>query len=682
MHHDETSAAAPAHGRLLETDARREALARLTEGLGLRAPFLLVTGEPGVGKTALMRDAITRWGEHAAVAFVANAAMTRTEFVEHVLRRFGVDPPADASKPQLLDRVEKFVAEAEGRGQVPVIVIDDAHELPDELLGELRLLANASVLTNRPLEIALVGLPVLDDRLAEPALQPVRQRISVRCQVPSFTQHETRRYLSEIVGATQPEGPEFLPRKTCREIFKRTSGIPRAIDTLVAEAMRRARASRSRVITPELAADVASDLRMGGAPASAEAPPSARVSSATVVPASRPQVAESAPMPKSAASAPVTKPIPASAAPPNRPSPTQEALRRGSGSAAPAGRAPNAPPVAAETPRASEPAKASRTEPANETRAASKGDSSGPPMPADPPAEPAVVDTPATADHSDPRVGEWIGRFIKPDEPRFGELLMVAIPSKLDAGRASESAMDPKVESKTAPRVLRPETRAWEDDDRLASPDAFEDFTGTHGIAWETDDPTMRELPPLMRSNPGVRREPKKRTIWHRPAMPRSVPIAGGLVAVVFVAALVMLPRGHRTVGPPAPTDTTGAVANASSDGKRTTSARAGNASKKATAPTPTTADAEKAPEERYSLDVGMYLNPDRAEAERDRIVEATGLRGWLVRGTRDGADMYHVIVGSYRTRERAQQSAEQLLERGMVFEALVVPLPAKNQRR
>ena len=79
---------------------------------------------------------------------------------------------------------------------------------------------------------------------------------------------------------------------------------------------------------------------------------------------------------------------------------------------------------------------------------------------------------------------------------------------------------------------------------------------------------------------------------------------------------------------------------------------------------------------------MGSYLNEERAQEERDRIVADTGLKGWVISGLHDGADSYTVVLGIYRTEERAQISAGSLLERSVVSEASVIPLPPRRLRK
>ncbi len=227
-----------------------EALRRLDDGLGAREPFLLVTGDPGTGKSALANEAIARWGARATAAYVAFPSLTATELLEEILRRFGVEPPEGAGQRKLVACLESALAEIAGRGQVAIIVVDDAHHLSPELLEELRLLVSAAQQARRPLEVLLVGLPALEATLDDPALVSVRQRVSVRAKLDPLSAVETRRYIRHRASPAGDDRSNPFPRKTCAEIATLSRGVPRQINALAAEALRLARASGRSLVEP------------------------------------------------------------------------------------------------------------------------------------------------------------------------------------------------------------------------------------------------------------------------------------------------------------------------------------------------------------------------------------------------------------------------------------------------
>ena len=243
---------APALSRqfFLQTQGGGEALRRLDDGLGTREPFLLITGDPGTGKSALANEAIARWGSRVTAAYLAFPPHTDTELLEGVLRCLGAVPPDDAGRAKLVACFDGALAEIAGRGQVAIIVMDDAHHLSKELLEELRLLVNAAQQSRRPLEILLVGLPALDTTLDDPALAALRQRVSARAKLEPLSAGETRRYIRHRVSAAGDETSDLFPRRTCAEVAALSRGVPRQINLLAAEALRLARASGRPTVEP------------------------------------------------------------------------------------------------------------------------------------------------------------------------------------------------------------------------------------------------------------------------------------------------------------------------------------------------------------------------------------------------------------------------------------------------
>jgi len=361
----------PAFSRqsFLETAGAADALRRLEAGLGAREPFLLLTGEPGTGKTTLVHEAIARWEGRVAVAPLAYPALTGAELLEEIVRRFGGEVPDGASRPKLVACLEGALARIAGQGQVAMVVVDDAQKLSAELLEELRLLAGAAQQAGRSLEVLLAGLPALEALLEDPALDALRQRVSVRARLEPLPAGETRRYLRHRVDAAGGDGAALFPRKSCNEVVGLTLGVPRRINALASEALRLAREAGAEAVSPE-------HVRAAAASLWGEA-------AARVVP-TRDEEDESEKV------SPASAPAPA-------PSPGKEAKRglAGERPAAPKATAPPAPTAAAPPPRVA----------------------AGPPAAAQPPraAAPAPLDDADVAPrpaptHHDPN--EWVARFI------------------------------------------------------------------------------------------------------------------------------------------------------------------------------------------------------------------------------------------------------------------------------
>jgi len=651
------------------TNARTEALARLGERFGRREPFVLVTGESGSGKTLLVAEAAAAWEKRGVVARVCNPALSPAELLEEVTRRFGAEPPPGASKPQLIACLEALLTKTGDAGKVAVLVVDDAHELSIELLSELRAMANIASQAGRAFEIVLVGLPEIETTLADPALASLKQRVSVHCRTRPFTLKETKRYLQQTVSTSGADGPRTFPADTCKAVFGCSGGIPRAVTVLAAAALDHARAGKSDVVTEAHVKAVAANTGV------AETPRQSRPEPKAAPVAAKPSAKAPKEEPKTEAA-----PAPAKAAATESPAPAKAESEV---------RATSVPDDVAEAPPSDAPSPASEAVASSDVTPVADEPSDA--------AEPVVSESgeaehpfkalmPRTVTSTDPRVSEWVARFIAEDEPRFGTRLQMAVLGEVEAMVVTKRARG----ARTASATEAPGYAA----DAEADPE-FDDVPDVHPR-------TARRHPAHPRPGHGARSSDGAR-------------LAGIAVVTVVLAALaviVLLPRmrGDATTATAAHTPTTPAVADSATTDEGTTGSEEATPQPKETkrpaetapkrepvarpqatesraAPAAVATAGETAPAtppppiENIALDVGSYINPERAEEERTRLAAESGLQAWIVEGEEYGATTYKVVLGIFSSRERAQRSAAMLLERGAVSQALVIPLPPRSKR-
>lgn len=253
----------------ISTPGHDEVLATLYYGVRQHKGFIVVTGEVGTGKTLLLRCLLQLLEESNDIAYsyVFNTHMDTDNFLRYMISDFGL-PTKDMSKSDLLLTFTDFLTERGARNLTTALIIDEAHDLSEELLEEIRLLSNIETSNNKLLQILLIGQPELDAKLDSMGLRQLKQRISLRSHLSQLTREETARYIEQrlqIAGADAERDPIF-PSETIEAVYHYSRGVPRLINTLCENALISAYARKMPSISPEIIDHVARDFRLENSP--------------------------------------------------------------------------------------------------------------------------------------------------------------------------------------------------------------------------------------------------------------------------------------------------------------------------------------------------------------------------------------------------------------------------------
>jgi general secretion pathway protein A len=239
----------------------QEVLSCLQYGVAARKGFVVMTGEVGTGKTTLLNSVLNSFeGQRISTAFVFNPRLDVLDFLEFVLADFGI-PHATRTKSAMLLQLNRWLIERFRNGELCAIVIDDAQNLSWELLEEIRLLTNLEATSEKLLQIVLSGQPELEEKLRNPIVRQLRQRISLWCKTRPLTGEETIAYIArrlEVAGASQPV---FLPEAT-QLVHRYSKGIPRLINLICEHALVSAYVEEIKPVPARIVESVSAELEL------------------------------------------------------------------------------------------------------------------------------------------------------------------------------------------------------------------------------------------------------------------------------------------------------------------------------------------------------------------------------------------------------------------------------------
>jgi general secretion pathway protein A len=241
------------------TPSYNELLASLYYGIEMAKGLIVLTGEVGTGKSTALRWIIRRLDSSVLAAYIVNPHLSIEEFYHHLTGMLGIKEWSN--KTDLLSEMARLLEERHRRGLRTVLIVDEAHELSDDVLEEIRLLLNFESDNAKHLQIILTGQPELTETLRRPNLRQLKQRIALRCVMPALQSvNEVRRYITErlfIAGSTQPN--IFSPYAV-DYIFQCSEGIPRLINNLCDNSMIAAYAAGDQIIGRRTVESVAENL--------------------------------------------------------------------------------------------------------------------------------------------------------------------------------------------------------------------------------------------------------------------------------------------------------------------------------------------------------------------------------------------------------------------------------------
>jgi general secretion pathway protein A len=232
----------------------------LRSAMRRREGIIVLTGEPGTGKTTLCRSVLDALDRKTFCTFVPDPFVSREDLLKMLLIDFGVMSVEDlksgrlqsASRPELSYPLYDFLKSLVPLQAYAVLIIDEAQNLTPQLLEEIRILADLEG-PQKLLQLVLVGQPELHDKLKDSALRQVDHRVSVRCSLVALDEQAVPEYLAHrlTVAGAGADRPQFVP-DAMTLLFQSTKGNPRLLNLIADKCLHRAYVARTWVISADI----------------------------------------------------------------------------------------------------------------------------------------------------------------------------------------------------------------------------------------------------------------------------------------------------------------------------------------------------------------------------------------------------------------------------------------------
>jgi type II secretory pathway predicted ATPase ExeA/outer membrane protein OmpA-like peptidoglycan-associated protein len=244
---------------LFFSQTHREALASLINGVDWGFGFQVLVAQPGMGKTTLLLNLLSRFQDKAHTAFLFQPQISPTELLQSLLSELGVNSQATSIRT-LCEDLNLFLLGAANANKRVVIILDEAQNLDFTSLEMLRQLSNFETSDSKLMNVILAGQPQLLKNLSAPEQQQLQQRISAIGRLSPLSVDDTSLYIVHRLNTAGQGGQTLFPASVIHDIWQNSQGIPRNINRLCLNAMLLAFTERVKQISNSILREAIRDL--------------------------------------------------------------------------------------------------------------------------------------------------------------------------------------------------------------------------------------------------------------------------------------------------------------------------------------------------------------------------------------------------------------------------------------
>jgi general secretion pathway protein A len=246
-----------------------EAFATLRYGIEAKKGFIVITGEVGTGKTTLLRKLLHTLADTVHSVFIFNSCLSFPELLHVTLQDLGLAATGH-NKVEMLQELNDYLIKQLKLGHTVTVLIDEAQNLSDEVLENLRLLSNLETDQEKLIQIVLIGQPELHAKLGQLHLRQLKQRIALQCRLNPLADTEVGPYIHSRLVAAGYEGKSPFDPEAVKRIAAYSNGIPRVMNIICDNALLSAYAAAQQIVSADMIEAVALDLDLRSEPSVAD----------------------------------------------------------------------------------------------------------------------------------------------------------------------------------------------------------------------------------------------------------------------------------------------------------------------------------------------------------------------------------------------------------------------------
>jgi general secretion pathway protein A len=221
---------------LFHSSKHREALNHLLYGIRERKGFVQLTGEVGAGKTTLCRALLEQLDGRYSTALILNPVLSGDELMKAIATEYGLEVKGK-DRLETIAAISDFLLRQTLAGKETVLIVDEAQNLTEDLLEQVRLISNIETDDRKLLQIVLMGQPELRERLNSPRLKQLRQRITVRYHLQALTRAEVREYIQHRLTLAGASATLLFTGPAVWRVFRYSKGVPRLVNAVCDKAL-------------------------------------------------------------------------------------------------------------------------------------------------------------------------------------------------------------------------------------------------------------------------------------------------------------------------------------------------------------------------------------------------------------------------------------------------------------